>query len=534
MQFNNTMKIIACFCGVFCWQVMVKAQHISCDKIGFQTPGYLSESLGSIPATEVSWEKYTWKENDTIQAYPNANSDDGSDGDFCDDGNYGNINCSPFMFFDGGEGNVFSKDPKVGVNLGDNNNQNSYVRLGNPDPSVTREQLKYSFEVTEENYTLMYRYFVVFNVPIENGHPDVIDLPHDHEELPFFNAYLLNQTGQSINNNCFSVSHVGKEGLNHAYNYKEVKINPAGNYDFDRRYAYSKEWNTRFVNLNNYIGQIVTLVFETGDCAKADHFGYAYVDAQCVPLFDFEPPMCQYEYVYLNSKLSDLVPELSNEEWDIPYGEYINDGNSEKVLYTTLGPKNVHYNASYTLDNGTVCQTIINHELNIEECEALESNCCVNTFSPEQGKQYLVSAWCSEISSEPVNTFANAGIEISYRVGEVKVKDVLLPVGKIIEDWQKIEGTIVIPGRAETIEIKLLNKGSNDVYYDDIRFQPYNSNLETYIYDPVSKKLIAQHDQQNYATFFEYDEEGNLLRIKKETERGIRTISESRKNLIKK
>jgi hypothetical protein len=529
MRLKNKVKIFACLWMAFCWQNLARAQQISCDKIGFETSGYLSESLDNIPSTEMSWEKYVWRDNGAIIAYPDVN-----DGDFCDDGNYENINCSPFMFFDGGEGNVFSVDPKVNVNLGDNNNLNSYVRLGNPDPSITREQLKYSFEVTAENYTLMYRYFVVFNVPIENGPEGVKDQLHEQHELPFFNAYVLNESGQKINNSCFGVAHLGKEDLPDEYDYKEEKINPQGNYDFDRRYAYSKEWNTRFINLSSFIGQTVTLVFETGDCAKADHFGYAYVDAQCVPLFNFEPPMCLYEYVYLNSKLSDLVSNISNEEWDTPYGEYINDGNSEKALYTSVGQKNVGYNASYTLNNGTLCHTVINHQINIEECEVLESNCCVNTFSPEQGKQYLVSAWCSETSDVPVNSYDNAGIEISYTVGEITLNETIRTTGKIIEEWQKIEGSIVIPGRAETIKITLLNNGENDVYYDDIRFQPYNSALQTFIYDPVSKKLVAQHDQNNYATFFEYDEEGNLLRIKKETERGMSTISESRQNLIKK
>ena len=35
-------------------------------------------------------------------------------------------------------------------------------------------------------------------------------------------------------------------------------------------------------------------------------------------------------------------------------------------------------------------------------------------------------------------------------------------------------------------------------------------------------------------TFYEYDEEGNLLRIKKETERGVYTIQDARYNVQKK
>ena len=35
-------------------------------------------------------------------------------------------------------------------------------------------------------------------------------------------------------------------------------------------------------------------------------------------------------------------------------------------------------------------------------------------------------------------------------------------------------------------------------------------------------------DQNNFATFYQYDEEGNLFLVKKETERGIKTIQETR------
>jgi hypothetical protein len=39
---------------------------------------------------------------------------------------------------------------------------------------------------------------------------------------------------------------------------------------------------------------------------------------------------------------------------------------------------------------------------------------------------------------------------------------------------------------------------------------------------------MAILDEQNFAYFYEYDAEGQLARIKKETERGIGTIREIR------
>ena len=52
--------------------------------------------------------------------------------------------------------------------------------------------------------------------------------------------------------------------------------------------------------------------------------------------------------------------------------------------------------------------------------------------------------------------------------------------------------------------------------------------MKSFVYDPVSLRLMAELDANNYATFYEYDDQGNLIRVKKETERGIVTLKESR------
>ena len=66
------------------------------------------------------------------------------------------------------------------------------------------------------------------------------------------------------------------------------------------------------------------------------------------------------------------------------------------------------------------------------------------------------------------------------------------------------------------------------IYFDDIRVLPFNAEMKSYVYDPVSLRLVAQLDQNNYASFFEYDEDGTLVRKKAETQRGIQTIQETR------
>jgi hypothetical protein len=66
------------------------------------------------------------------------------------------------------------------------------------------------------------------------------------------------------------------------------------------------------------------------------------------------------------------------------------------------------------------------------------------------------------------------------------------------------------------------------VLMDDLRIFPYDGQLKTFTYDDKTMRLMAEMDENNYATFYEYDDEGSLIRVKKETERGIMTIKENR------
>jgi YD repeat-containing protein len=57
--------------------------------------------------------------------------------------------------------------------------------------------------------------------------------------------------------------------------------------------------------------------------------------------------------------------------------------------------------------------------------------------------------------------------------------------------------------------------------------------MKTFVYDYTNNRLMAELDENNYATFFEYNEEGKLIRVKRETERGIVTVKESRSRTVK-
>lgn len=163
---------------------------------------------------------------------------------------------------------------------------------------------------------------------------------------------------------------------------------------------------------------------------------------------------------------------------------------------------------------------------------------CEQQFSPTSGK-YVLSAWAKQLLPIPGTSVADGVIKVRQFDGthaEITPTTLLYTSGPVIEGWQRIEGTFDINPSTAFLIIELVNDGSGgapDVYFDDVRMHPFKSAMKTMVYDGTNLRLMSELDNQNYATFFEYDEEGTLVRIKKETEKGIVTIKETRSSIVK-
>ncbi len=168
--------------------------------------------------------------------------------------------------------------------------------------------------------------------------------------------------------------------------------------------------------------------------------------------------------------------------------------------------------------------------------QAVENDCNCIKLKLEPGQEYVLSAWAKEEVFEQKVSYSNPKIEINFYDQQYNLLDSynFLPNGTIIEGWQKISQKFLVPIGYTSIEFILKSDDvSSAVFFDDIRIQPFNSSLKAFVYDPVSLRLMAELDENNYATLYEYDKEGGLIRVKKETERGIYTIQETRsKNSI--
>ncbi len=152
---------------------------------------------------------------------------------------------------------------------------------------------------------------------------------------------------------------------------------------------------------------------------------------------------------------------------------------------------------------------------------------CIGSFAPAPGEKYVISAWVKEDNSLTKASYQNAAVRFYYE-GPNSYSNLFKAKGPIIEGWQLIEEEFIIPASTSAIQIELLTTDvEGDAFFDDIRIYPANANLKSFVYDPVTMRLTAELDENNYATFYEYDEDGNLIRVKKETERGIKTIQET-------
>lgn len=170
------------------------------------------------------------------------------------------------------------------------------------------------------------------------------------------------------------------------------------------------------------------------------------------------------------------------------------------------------------------------------------------SFSPHSNKEYYVSAWVNQLGyysnettpeglrdKQPV-TYEDVKLIVAFydanqnQLQSFKFK----PEGKIINGWQKITGKFIAGDDAYVMKVIVENSNSNSAsLLDDLRIHPINGSMKSFVYDKNNFRLRAELDDNNYATFYEYDLEGNLIRIKKETSRGIMTIQESRQGMSK-
>lgn len=111
-----------------------------------------------------------------------------------------------------------------------------------------------------------------------------------------------------------------------------------------------------------------------------------------------------------------------------------------------------------------------------------------------------------------------------------------------IGEWSLIEaysnnfGTLKyteLRENSDKFEMAIKYTGTRILWIDDIRIQPQDAQMTTYVYDPKSLRLLTIFDDQHFGLYYHYNPEGRLIRKQIETERGLKTVQETHYNVPK-
>ena len=245
---------------------------------------------------------------------------------------------------------------------------------------------------------------------------------------------------------------------------------------------------------------------------------------------------CIGEPIYFNSTSYDNLGTINEYIWDFDDGSSNATSASVSHIFNEAGDFDVTLIVGND-DDCFDCYDTVVQVISVGQSCSLPCENCVGSFAPIPGEKYVVSAWAKEHTSlgyVDVNTYKKPYIEVEFLLsgGGAQVEGPFMTKGFIIDGWQLIEAEFEVPINTVGIQLRLKSQ-SGTVYFDDVRLFPFDGNMNSFVYDPNTLRLMAELDERNYSTFYEYDEEGRLVRIKKETERGVMTIKENR-SFIKK
>ena len=132
------------------------------------------------------------------------------------------------------------------------------VRLGNELVGGEAERITQTFTVSGANTSFTYQYAVV-----------LYDPQHVPANQPYFEIKMTDQNNNLIPCSYYFVA--AGQGIPGFMTYSSLP------------FIIYKPWTTANVDLTPYIGQDVTISFTVSDCGEGGHFGYAYLDASCLP-----------------------------------------------------------------------------------------------------------------------------------------------------------------------------------------------------------------------------------------------------------
>ena len=244
-------------------------------------------------------------------------------------------------------------------------NEKYCVRLGNGGRGSwgdgvrwQRDYLNYTFSITPSNALLIYKYAVVLQDPI----------PHHEKPIrPRFIVSIRDEKGNLIDPVCGIKEDYANTSVPGYRNCTLAEASQLGGTAESEGDVVYRAWTTVGVDLRNFIGQKVTIGFETWDCGQGGHFGYAYLMARCDSL-GIIPAACSangavrltapdgFAYKWSTGQTTKIIDILNAKPGDVVTVELTTVSGCKTTLSTTIYPMFTKANFKQSADS--VCLNV--------------------------------------------------------------------------------------------------------------------------------------------------------------------------------
>lgn len=198
--------------------------------------------------------------------------------------------------------------------------------------------------------------------------------------------------------------------------------------------------------------------------------------------------------------------------------------------FTTIPSQHFYPEGQESLADGSYEETTIYCE-KPDTIQAINHH-LVDSLNLIPGKKMVASMWVKK-GGPACQCASYTGLNMSVKTSTGTILANFVPKERVIEGWQQFEAVFDVPLSTNDLKLEWNAPSNVDLFIDDLRLHPFNANMKSFVYDPVTLRLAAELDENNFATFYEYDDEGTPARVKKETRQGVKTITETRSSLQK-
>ncbi len=149
--------------------------------------------------------------------------------------------------------------------------------------------------------------------------------------------------------------------------------------------------------------------------------------------------------------------------------------------------------------------------------------------------RYIASVWIHKSSA------TSTELKVKHRGSILASQKLNLQTNKF-GDWVLVNVEFDLPTTipyetvttdSNDLDIEIRNNGTGYTYADDLRVQPVEAVVTSYVYDPITDQVTAILDNNNMATKFKHDDTGRLEATYKETPKGFVKISEHKYNFAR-